>query len=94
MDRRLGQALVGAGVAVTPMAHGRGPRRTGTGVRMAQSLLLRDVPIPYRELVGVYREHWLRAGLRVQERADPPGVRAYDAEDYEYLLEQRVRGSR
>jgi hypothetical protein len=89
VDDRLIRALLETGLAVTPMARGRGTVRHEDGGRCRrQSLLLRDVPIPFRQLVALYRDLWQQSGLRVQERAEPLGLRAYDAEGYEYLLEE------
>jgi hypothetical protein len=79
VEERLQEALVSTRLPVTPMA------RAGTG--RERSLLLRDVPIVYPQLVGVYRELWQGSGLRVQERAEPVGLRAHDAAGYEFTLE-------
>jgi hypothetical protein len=85
---RLDRTLVGSGVAVTPMARRTERVRTETGqVRLERSLDLRDLPMPYRDLLGMFRAMWQRAGLSVQERPDPPAVRAYDGQGYEFLVE-------
>jgi hypothetical protein len=85
---RLARTLVGSGVAVTPMARRSERVRTDAGeVRLERSLDLRDLPMPYRELLGLFRAMWQQAGLRVQDRPDPPAVRAYDAQGYEFLVE-------
>ncbi len=79
VESRLHGALISTGLAVTPMAH--------AGRRRERSLLLRDVPIAYPQLVGVYRDLWQEAGLRVRQRPEPLALRAYDAEGYEFSLE-------
>jgi hypothetical protein len=85
---RLDRTLVGSGVAVTPMARRTERVRTETGqVRLERSLDLRDLPMPYRDLLGMFRAMWQGAGLSVQERPDPPAVRAYDEQGYEFLVE-------
>lgn len=85
---RLDRTLVGSGVAVTPMARRTERVRTETGqVRLERSLDLRDLPMPYRDLLGMFRAMWQGAGLNVQERPDPPAVRAYDEQGYEFLVE-------
>ena len=85
---RLDRALVGSGVLLTPMARRTERVRTETGqVRLERSLDLRDLPMPYRDLLGMFRAMWQRAGLNVQECPDPPAVLAYDAEGYEFLVE-------
>jgi hypothetical protein len=85
---RLDRTLVGSGVAVTPMARKTERVRTETGqVRLERSLDLRDLPMPYRDLLGMFRAMWQGAGLSVQERPDPPAVRAYDEQGYEFLVE-------
>jgi len=85
---RLDRALVGSGVILTPMARRSGRVRTEGGqVRLERSLDLRDLPMPYRDLLGMFRAMWQRAGLRVQERPDPPAVLAYDADGFEFLVE-------
>jgi hypothetical protein len=62
--------------------------RTPTGeVRVERSLDLRDLPMPYRDLLGMFRAMWQHAGLAVQERPDPPALRAYDEQGYEFLVE-------
>ncbi|MET0495797.1 MAG: hypothetical protein ABW000_21940 [Actinoplanes sp.] len=89
VDDRLTRALLETGLTVTPMARGRGTVSHESGGRCRrQSLLLRDVPIPFRQLVVLYRDLWQQTGLRVQERTEPLGLRAYDAEGYEFLLEE------
>jgi hypothetical protein len=88
VEDRLDRTLVGSGVAVTPMARKTERVRTETGqVRLERSLDLRDLPMPYRDLLGMFRAMWLAAGLRVHERPDPPAVQAYDAQGYEFLVE-------
>jgi hypothetical protein len=85
---RLARTLVGSGVIVTPMARTSERVRTHAGeVRLEHSLDLRDLPMPYRDLLGMFRAMWQRAGLLVQERPDPPAVRAVDAQGYEFLVE-------
>jgi hypothetical protein len=85
---RLEVALSGSGVILTPLARPTARVRTGAGlVRLERSLDLRDLPMPYRDLLGMFRAMWQRGGLTVQERRDPPAVLAYDAEGYEYLVE-------
>jgi hypothetical protein len=85
---RLARTLVGSGVTVTPMARKSQRVRTPTGeVRVERSLDLRDLPMPYRDLLGMFRVMWQHAGLAVQERPDPPAVRAYDSQGYEFLVE-------
>jgi hypothetical protein len=79
VENRLHSALVATRLPVTPMA------RPGHG--RERSLLLRDVPIEFPKLVGVYRELWRDSGLRVQERPEPLALQAYDAEGYEFSLE-------
>lgn len=79
VENRLHGALVATRLKVTPMAH--------AGRRRERSLLLRDVPIDYPRLVGVYRDLWQGDGLRVRQQAEPLAVRAYDAEGYEFSLE-------
>ena len=78
VEDRLHSALVSTGLAVTPMAQA-GPRRT-------RSLLLRDVPIAYPQLMGVYGDLWRESGLRVEQMSEPPALRAYDGEGYEFSL--------
>jgi len=85
---RLDRALVGSGVTLTPMARRSGRVRTENGqVRLERSLDLRDLPMPYRDLLGMFRAMWQRGGLSVQERPDPPAVLAYDADGFEFLVE-------
>jgi hypothetical protein len=85
---RLDRTLVGSGVAVTPMPRKTERVRTETGqVRLERSLDLRDLPMPYRDLLGMFRAMWQRAGLSVRERPDPPAVRACDEQGYEFLVE-------
>lgn len=86
-EERLTWALTATGLPVTPMAHACGTRRDAPGLRRYEhSLLLRDVPVPYRELVGVYRNLWGGAGLAVQETAEPVGLRARDEAGFELRL--------
>ncbi|GAA2602017.1 hypothetical protein GCM10010435_96660 [Winogradskya consettensis] len=88
VEQRLSVALTSSRLPVTPMlrSHGTVPAGPVRG-RIERSLLLRDVPLAFPELAGVYREHWQVAGLRVQERTDPPALRAFDAQGYELLIE-------
>jgi hypothetical protein len=79
---------LGTGLPVTPMLRSHGTVATGpVRGRIERSLLLRDVPLAFPELAVVYREHWQDAGLRVQERTDPPALRALDPQGYELLIE-------
>jgi hypothetical protein len=88
VEDRLARTLVGSGVTVTPMARKSERVRTATGeVRVERSLDLRDLPMPYRDLLGMFRTTWQHAGLAVQDRPDPPAVRAYDEQGYEFLVE-------
>jgi hypothetical protein len=88
VEDRLARTLVGSGVTVTPMARKSERVRTATGeVRLERSLDLRDLPMPYRDLLGLFRTMWQHAGLSVQDRPDPPAVRAYDEQGYEFLVE-------
>ncbi|BFU44201.1 hypothetical protein [Krasilnikovia sp. MM14-A1004] len=90
--RRLARALVGSGVPVTAAAGGAARIRTAGGqVRRQRSLDLRELPVSYPELVAVYQGMWRRAGLRV--RPDPPRVRAYDPQGYEYVVEPGRAGA-
>ncbi|RZU48546.1 hypothetical protein EV385_0263 [Krasilnikovia cinnamomea] len=92
--RRLARALVGSGVPVTAAAGGAGRIRTPGGqLRRQRSLDLRDLPVSYPELVAVYRGMWRRAGLTVQQRPDPPGLRARDPQGYEYVMEPGPAGA-
>jgi hypothetical protein len=85
---RLTRTLVGSGVSVTPMARRTERVRSDSGeVRLERSLDLRDLQMPYRELLGVFGSLWHRAGLRVQQRPDPPALRAFDEQGYEFLVE-------
>ncbi|GAB1641124.1 hypothetical protein [Krasilnikovia sp. MM14-A1259] len=94
VPRRLARALVGSGVPVTAAVHGGGLVRTPAGqVRRQRSLDLGDLPLSYPQLVAVYRGMWRRAGLRVQEQADPPAVRALDPQGYEYVIEPGPPGA-
>lgn len=79
VEGRLHDALVATRLKVTPMAQ--------AGRRRERGLLLRDVPIEYPRLVGVYRDLWQEAGLRVRQQPEPLALRAYDAEGYEFSLE-------
>jgi hypothetical protein len=79
VEERLHRALVAIGLTVTPMAQPGRPRR--------RSLLLRDVPIDYPRLVGVCRDRWREAGLRVREQVEPLGLWGYDAQRYAFTLE-------
>lgn len=79
VEERLHHALVSTRLKVTPMAH--------AGRRAERSLLLRDVPIAYPQLVGVYHDLWRAAGLRVRQQAEPLALRAYDADGFEFSLE-------
>ena len=79
VEERLHHALVTIGLTVTPMAHAGRPR--------ARSLLLRDVPIDYPRLVGVCRDRWREAGLRVRQQDEPLGLRGHDAQRYAFTLE-------
>jgi hypothetical protein len=86
VQRRLDQALLATAVVVTPMARPSRFLRQGRWTRYARSLLLRDVPIAYRQFFEVNREAWTRAGMRVEEQAQPLVLTARDAEGYEYRL--------
>ncbi|MEU8228769.1 hypothetical protein AB0C12_04085 [Actinoplanes sp. NPDC048967] len=79
VENRLHSALVSTRLKVTPMLH--------SGRRRERSLLLRDVPIAYPQLVGVYHELWRDSGLRVREVPEPLALRAYDGEGYAFSLE-------
>jgi hypothetical protein len=79
VEDRLHRALVATGVKVTPMVH--------AGRRRQRSLLLRDVPIVYPQFVGVFRERWVEAGLRVRQQEEPLALRGYDAQGYEFAVE-------
>ncbi|GAA3345739.1 hypothetical protein GCM10020358_53910 [Amorphoplanes nipponensis] len=79
VEDRLHLALVSTRLAVTPMMR--------PGRRRERSLLLRDVPIEFPRLVGVYRDLWHDAGLRVRQQQEPLALRAYDREGYEFSLE-------
>ncbi|WP_067501447.1 hypothetical protein [Actinoplanes sp. TFC3] len=88
LQQRLAEALTATQVPVTPMARGRRTGRTEAGRRFRErSLLLRDVPMAFRDLAGLYRTSWQQAGLRLQEREQPPALRASDAEGYVLQLE-------
>ncbi|MFI5935450.1 hypothetical protein [Actinoplanes sp. NPDC051494] len=88
VGRRLEHALTTLRLPVTPMARSRGTVRDGPWrLRRERSLLLRDVPIAFRELTGVCRGLWTAGGLWVQERAEPPALRAFDSAGYEFRLE-------
>jgi hypothetical protein len=79
VEDRLHRALVATGVKVTPMAQ--------PGRRRQRSLLLRDVPIVYPQFVGVFRERWVEAGLRVRQQDEPLVLRGRDTEGYEFAVE-------
>ncbi|GAB1691366.1 hypothetical protein [Krasilnikovia sp. M28-CT-15] len=92
--RRLAWALVGSGVPVTAAAGGGGRIRGPEGqLRRQRSLDLRNLPVSYPELMAVYQGMWRRAGLSVQQRPDPPRVRAYDPQGYEYVMEPGQAGA-
>lgn len=78
VEDRLHRALVATGVKTTPMVH--------PGGRRQRSLLLRDVPIVYPQFVGVFREGWAEAGLRVRQQDEPLELRGYDTEGYEFAV--------
>jgi hypothetical protein len=88
VQRRLDQALLATAVVVTPMARPSGIIRQGRTSRYARSLLLRDVPVAYRSFAGLNRDVWTRAGMIVEEQAQPLVVTARDAEGYQYRLEE------
>jgi hypothetical protein len=78
VENRLHSALVSTRLKVTPMVH--------SGRRRERSLLLRDVPIAYPQLVGVYHDLWRDSGLRVREVPEPLELQAYDGEGYAFSL--------
>ena len=78
VENRLHSALVSTRLKVTPMMH--------AGSRRERSLLLRDVPIAYPQLVGVYHDLWRDSGLRVRELPEPLALQAYDGEGYAFSL--------
>ncbi|GAA2508569.1 hypothetical protein [Winogradskya humida] len=88
VEQRLSVALTSSRLPVTPMFHSHGTVPAGpVRGRIERSLLLRDVPLAFPELAGVYRDHWQGAGLRVQERTGPPALRALDDQGYELRIE-------
>ncbi len=83
VERRLTWVLAASGLAVTPVAHGRGPVRAADGTwRYSRSLLLRDVPLAWPELAATQEDFWTRAGLRVRRGEAAPGLEACDTRGY------------